>query len=55
MKSKANGWSPLVRGFIIRSIWKTFHDFLREYVFMVLGKEWTEEQRNRQPLNDTRS
>ena len=31
--------------------WKTFHDFLREYVFMVLGKEWTEEQREKPPSN----
>jgi len=29
--------------------WKTFHDFLREYVFMVLGKEWTEKQRKKPP------
>lgn len=26
--------------------WKTFHDFLREYIFMVLGKEWTDKQRD---------
>lgn len=27
--------------------WKTFHDFLREYIFIVLGRQWVEEQRKK--------
>jgi len=27
--------------------WKTFHDFLREYVFMVLGKDWLDDQQKK--------
>ena len=27
--------------------WKTFHDFLKDYIFEVLGREWIEEQRNK--------
>lgn len=31
--------------------WKTFHDFLREYIFMLLGRDWIEKQRTKPPIN----
>jgi hypothetical protein len=31
--------------------WKTFHDFLREYIFIVLGRDWVEEQQKK-PVED---
>ena len=31
--------------------WRTFHDFLREYIFVVLGREWVKAQRAK-PANE---
>lgn len=27
--------------------WKTFHDFLRDYIFSILGRDWIQEQRKK--------
>ncbi|WP_442572731.1 hypothetical protein [Glycocaulis sp.] len=33
------------------SRWKTFHDFLREYIFILLGPEWVESESKKPPAD----
>lgn len=44
-----NGWRIIAVGnqIFYSKEWKTFHDFLRHYIFHILGREWVKEQRRK--------